>query len=86
GGQSFLDLPGHFEFSQIFRYVSLLGALRVQNYETADVRFSWRGVPHLEFAVTGRNLLQPHHVEFAGDPSGQVAIKRSVFATITWRK
>jgi iron complex outermembrane receptor protein len=86
GGQSFLDLPGHFEFSQIFRYVSLLGAQRVQNYETADVRFSWRGAPHLEFAVTGRNLLQPHHVEFGGDPSGQVAIKRSAFATITWRK
>lgn len=86
GGQSYLDLPGHFEFSQIFRYVSLLGAQRVQSYETADARFAWLGVPHLEFAVTGQNLFQPHHVEFAGDPSGLVGIKRSVFATITWRK
>jgi iron complex outermembrane receptor protein len=86
GGQSFLDLPGHLEFSQIFRYVSLLGAQRVENYETADARFSWHGLPHLEFAVTGQNLFQPHHIEFAGDPSGQVGIKRSVFATITWRK
>jgi iron complex outermembrane receptor protein len=86
GGQSFLDLPGNLEFSQTFRYVSLLGAQRVENYETADVRLAWSGVPHLEFAVTGKNLLQPHHVEFVIDPSGPVGIKRSVFATITWRK
>jgi iron complex outermembrane receptor protein len=86
GGQSFLDLPGHLEFSQIFRYVSVLGAQDVKGYETADLRLSWRGIPHLEFAVTAQNLLQPHHVEFAGDPSGQVGIKRSVFATLTWRK
>jgi iron complex outermembrane receptor protein len=86
GGQSFLDLPGRLEFTQIFRYVSALGAQRIVSYETADVRLAWRGVPHLEFAVTGKNLLQPHHFEFSGDPNGLIGIKRSIFATITWRK
>lgn len=86
GLQSFLDLRGHLEFSQVFRYVSLLDALQVPGYETADLRVAWHGIPHLEFAVTGQNLLQPHHVEYAGDPGPLVGIKRNVFAAITWRK
>lgn len=85
-GQSFLDLPGHMEFSQIFRHVSLLTTQRVPSYETVDVRFAWHASSHLEFAVTGQNLLEPHHVEFGGDPTGLVGIKRSVYATITWKK
>jgi iron complex outermembrane receptor protein len=84
--QSFLDLPGHVEFSQILRSVSVLAAQQVPRYETVDLRFSWHGIPHLEFAVTGQNLLQPHHVEFGGDPGGLVGIKRNVFAALTWRK
>ncbi len=86
GLQSYLDLKGHLEFSQIFRYVSILGAGNVPGYETADLRLAWKPVPHLELAVTGQNLMQPHHPEYAGDPLGLVGIKRNIIAAITWRK
>jgi iron complex outermembrane receptor protein len=86
GLQSFLDLPGHIEFSQVFRYVSMLTAQQTPGYETADVRFAWHANQHLEFAVTGQNLLQPHHAEYSGDPGPLVGIKRNIIAAITWRK
>jgi iron complex outermembrane receptor protein len=86
GFQSYLDLPGHLEFSQVFRYVSILTAQQTPGYETADLRIAWHAVPHLEFAVTGQNLLQPHHPEYGGDPGPLVGIKRNVFAAITWKK
>ncbi len=84
--QSFLDMRGHLEFSQILRTVSVLPAQRVAAYETLDVRLAWKPIPQLEFAITGQNLLQPQHAEFGGDPGGLVGIKRSVFAAITWKK
>ena len=86
GFKSWLDLPGRIEFSQDFRYVSALPAEQVGSYETADARLAWRFLPHVEFAVTGQNLLQARHVEYGGDPGTLVAIKRSVYAAITWRK
>lgn len=86
GFQSFLDLPGHIEFSQTYRYVSILPALQTPGYETVDLRFAWHANAHLEFAVTGQNLLQPHHPEYGGDPGPLVGIKRNVIAAITWRR
>ncbi len=86
GFQSYLDLKAHLEFSQVFRYVSILGAQNVPGYETADLRLAWQATPHFEFSVTGQNLLQPRHEEYGGDPNFLVGIKRSVFATITWRR
>jgi len=84
--QSSLDLPGSLEFSQIYRYVSALPAQLVPSYGTADVRLSWRRVRRFDFAVVGQNLLQPHHVEYGGDPRTLVAIKRSIYGAITWRQ
>ena len=86
GLQSFMDLSGHIELSQTLRYVSPLAAQVTPGYETMDARIAWQVVPHLEFAVTGQNLLQPHHAEYGGDPGPLVGIKRNVFATLTWRK
>jgi iron complex outermembrane receptor protein len=38
-------------------------------YSTGDARFAWRFKRGLEFSVVGRNLFQPHHPEYAGDPA-----------------
>ena len=84
--QSYLDLPHNLEFSQIYRYVSSLPAQLVGAYQTVDARVAWHFNRHLEFAVTGQNLLQPHHHEFGGDPGLPVGIRRTVFATVTWRR
>src|SRR5260370_36611508 len=78
--------PAHLEFSQTYRYVSALPAQQVGSYSTADGWLSWRPGEHMELSVAGRNLLQPHHPEFGGDPGGLIGIKRSVYATVTWRQ
>jgi len=84
--QSSLDLPGNLEFSQTYHYVSALPAQLVESYGTADVRLSWRGIHHFDFSLVGQNLLQPHHVEYGGDPGTLVGIKRNVYGAITWRQ
>lgn len=83
--QSLVDLPKKLEFDLTYRYVSALPAQVVASYGTADARWGWHVTPQLELSVAGRNLLQPHHSEFGGDPGGLVGIKRNVFAKIIWR-
>ncbi|MGH9358849.1 MAG: TonB-dependent receptor plug domain-containing protein [Terriglobia bacterium] len=83
--QSLFNLPRHFEFDQTYRYVSALPALSVPAYGTADLRVGWRPTQHLEFSVSGQNLLQPQHVEFVSDPGLPVEIKRSAYGKLTLR-
>jgi iron complex outermembrane receptor protein len=86
GIQSYLDLGKKVEFSQAFRYISALPAQQVSSYATMDARLSWRLSPAVDVAITGQNLFQPRHFEFGGDPGPLVGIRRSVFASVTWRK
>jgi iron complex outermembrane receptor protein len=84
--QSYFDVSRNLEFSLTFRYVGAIPYYLVPAYETADARIAWRPVKHFEFAVVGRNLLQPRHFEYGGDPGPLVAIKRNVLASLTFRK
>ena len=83
--KSWFKLPARLEFSQTYRSVSALPAQVVESYHTADVRLSWRAAKRFELSVTGQNLLQPHHPEFGGNPGPLVGVKRSVYASMTWR-
>jgi iron complex outermembrane recepter protein len=83
--QSLFTLPKKLEFDQTYRYVAALPAQNVTSYSTADTRLSWHFAAQMEGSVVGRNLLQPHHPEFGGDPGGLVGIARSAYAQITWR-
>jgi len=84
--QSYFDLSRNLELTATWRYVGVLPYYAVAGYQTGDVRFAWRPVSHIEFAVTGQNLVQPHHAEFGGDPGALVGIKRSIFASLTFKK
>jgi iron complex outermembrane receptor protein len=84
--QSSLDITKKLQLDLVYRYVSALPAVAAPSYSTGDVRGAWRFTPHLEFSIVGRNLFQPYHIEYAGDPSGPVAIRRSVYASVAWRK
>ncbi len=84
--QSYFDLSRNLEFSLTFRYVGALPIYAVPAYETGDARIAWRPVKRVEFAITGQNLLQPRHFEYGGDPGPLVGIKRSVLASLTFRK
>lgn len=84
--QSLFNLPKRFEFDPMYRYVSALPGQNVPAYSTVDVRLGWHVREQIEISVVGQNLLQPHHYEFSGDPGPLVAIKRTAFAKITWRR
>ena len=84
--QSSFDISKAFTLDLLYRYVSALPAQTVRAYSTADTTFSWRATNHLRLWVVGQNLLQPHHAEDGGDPSGLVEIKRSIYGKITWTR
>jgi iron complex outermembrane receptor protein len=81
---SSLDISRKLQLDLIYRYVSALTAVSAPAYSTGDARFAWHLHPRLEFSVVGRNLFQPYHVEYAGDPGPPVGIVRSVYASLTW--
>ncbi|MGH9537304.1 MAG: TonB-dependent receptor plug domain-containing protein [Terriglobales bacterium] len=84
--QSGFDLSRTVTLDVDYRYISALPGQLVPSYSTADARVAWRMSEHFQASIAGRNLLQPHHPEFAGDPGPLVEIKRSVYGQITWKR
>ena len=82
--QSFFTIPAGFELDLTYRYVSSVPDMRVSAYSTGDAVLSRRIGRSFEVSVIGRNLLQPYHAEYAGDPGGPVLIRRSAFLRLTW--
>jgi iron complex outermembrane receptor protein len=93
--QSSLDFAKVLQLDLDLRYVSALRGQTalpgqyVHAYTTADARFGWQINHQLEVSFVGRDLLQPHHVEFGTDPSATggtafVGIKRSAYVKLTW--
>jgi iron complex outermembrane recepter protein len=78
------DISKKLQLDLIYRYVSALPYQSVRGYSTGDTRLGYRIGRHAEISVTGQNLFQPNHVEYVGDPSGPVAIRRSVYASLAW--
>ena len=75
-------LPHGVDVSPTWRYASALPAQQVPAYQTADLRVAWQVTPAVQLSVTGANLLQPTHVEFASDTGVLVGIRRAVYAQI----
>jgi len=84
--QSELDVSKKIQVDLTYRYVSALLVGPVPAYSTADARIGWRAAPRVEISIVGRNLLQPSHIEDAGDPGPLVGIERSGYAQLTWRR
>jgi iron complex outermembrane recepter protein len=84
--QSFFDLPHRTEFDFDYRFISRLPAQNVRSYQTMDLHASWKPSESLRLTVAARNLLQPHHHEFAGDNDYPVGIRRTVSAGLTWTR
>jgi len=77
--QSIVDLPAHFQFDTIGRYVDELTTPDVPSYFTVDVRLAWR-YKSTEISLVGQNLCAPDHQEF-----GTQQIPRGVYGKVTWR-
>jgi iron complex outermembrane receptor protein len=84
--QSSLDLSKAWQLDLTYRYVSALPGQMVSAYSTGDARLGWRLNRHVDFSIVGRNLFQPWHVEYGGDPGPLIGIKRSVYAKLTWSR
>jgi iron complex outermembrane receptor protein len=84
--QSGFDLSKMLTLDLMGRYVSALPGQMVRAYSTADASFAWRTSQHTSLQLVGRNLLQPYHSEYGGDPGPLVGIKRSGYVQITWTK
>ena len=92
--QTRISLPKGFEFDPAYRYVSALPtqfptglpADYVRAYSTMDFRLARQMTRSLELSISGQNLFQPGHAEFSGDPGPLVLIRRTVYASVTWRQ
>ena len=84
--QSRLNLRRSVEFDAAYRYVSELSFGRVPGYHSVDARLAWRPSAALELSVAGRNLLAPHHLEFAHAPGPSVGVARSIAVRAAWTR
>ncbi len=80
------DLPKSVGVDTYVRYVSALPGISVPSYWTGDATVHWAATHHIEFIVAGRNLFQPHHVEFSYDPGPLVGIRRDVYGEIRFNR
>jgi hypothetical protein len=88
--QSDLDFAKVFSLDLTYRYVAVLPDVAggsIPAYSTGDARFDWRFAREFKLSAVGRNLAQPHHVEFGGpDPGPNVGIRRGFYGEITFTK
>ena len=82
--QADVDMGKRFELDLIYRYVGVLVGQRAPAYSTGDARFGWRMGRRFELSLVGRNLFQPWHAEYGGDPGPVVGIRRSGYLRLTW--
>jgi iron complex outermembrane recepter protein len=81
--QSILDLPAHFQFDVVGRYVDTLENPHVPSYVSFDARLAWRWGDNLEISIVGQNLWDDQHPEF-GAGATREEIPRSVFGKVAW--
>jgi iron complex outermembrane receptor protein len=84
--QSAFELSKKLQLDLVYRYVGALPAQPVPAYSTGDARLAWRVSRDVELSFVGRDLMQPWHVEYLGDPGPAIGISRSGYVKITWMR
>lgn len=80
-----IKLPLGLEIDQSIRAVGRLQSHEVPSFVTGDARIGWQH-GGLSLSLVGQNLFQDDHDEFYPDDRPRVGIRRSVYASATWRK
>jgi len=84
--RSLVNLRRHVDWDTSVYFVSALSNGPIPAYTRVDTRLGWRAGEFLELSITGQNLIQPRHVEFADAYTLRpTQIERSVLGRITWR-
>jgi iron complex outermembrane recepter protein len=81
--QSSMNLPAHFQFDVVGRYVDTLRNPNVPSYVSFDARVAWWWKDSLEISIVGQNLWDNQHPEFGAAATRQ-EIPRSVFGKVAW--
>ncbi len=84
--QSSFSLPRNVDVDLTYRFVSSVPDQNVPAYSTGDARIGWRFARQFDLSLAGRNLLQPSHVEYGGDPGLLVGVRRSFYVTLQWNR
>jgi len=79
--QSIMNLPAHFQFDLVGRYVDTLENPNVPSYVSFDVRVAWWWKNNVEISIVGQNLWDNQHPEFGAAATRQ-EIPRSVFGKV----
>lgn len=82
--ESSFDISKKLALDFTYRYVSAAPQVLAAAYSTGDARIAWQFSRHVAFSLVGRNLFQPWHVEYVGDPE-PVGVIRSGYASLEWR-
>jgi hypothetical protein len=68
------------------RYVDRIPESDIRSYETLDARIGILVGKSVEVAITGKDLLESRHVEFASEVLGtRLYVERRVIASVSWR-
>ncbi len=84
--RSGFDLPKSVNLDIQARYVNALPGIKVPSYWTGNATAQWAATRHIRLTAVGRNLLQPHHLEFVYDPGPAVGIRRAFYGEITFTR
>lgn len=71
----------------VWRYVDALSAIEIPSYLVMDVRLAWHPRKNLEWFVSGRNLLDSAHPEFAETifDGSATEVQPEGYGGVTWR-
>jgi iron complex outermembrane receptor protein len=89
--RSSLDISAQMSLDAQIRYVDSLIARAnpssVPDYVTADVRWSYRPTPQLEFSLVGQNLFSRQHAEQPASTIGAITteVPRGFYGKVTWK-
>jgi iron complex outermembrane receptor protein len=81
------DLGRHIEWGVGVRYVDRRPLQTVSSYTALQTRLAWKPTRNCELAIIGRDLLDPHHREFAPGLLSfrRIEVDRAVYAKLTFR-
>ena len=84
---SHLDLTRGIGWDSNIYFIDSLPAQAVASYTRLDSQLTWAFLEGMQLSLVGQNLLSDHHVEFNDDLAvvNSSAVKRSVYAKITWK-
>ena len=82
-----IDLGRRIELGLGLRYVDAMGPQLVPPYTELDTRLAWKPNDHCELSIVGRNILNPHHREFAPTllTFRRINVDRAIYGKITLR-